>query len=268
MTVRVREVRRSGEYDNETAYLEYVASGTNDPIVAWLEVNAIAPPVYGGLVRDRINVAPVDADETVYECRVDYRKAKKWDRPETNSEEISFDIESTELHITHSYETTRSIGAAGQNPPNFGNGIEYRDGLFRGTTVMAPRLSFTITKYLPVAHVTNAVIAQWRAAAFHVNDSLWRNQPAGTCMFMGASGSRRNNDDFAIAFKFLAADHDTGLSVGAITGIDRDAWEHMWVLDAPTNDDNGDFLTRLPIAVYTERVYNEINFPTYLGLSA
>jgi len=264
----VREIRRSGEYSDENAYLEYVVHGTDIPYAAWLATERASPAEYEGLVKDRVTVQPMDADESVYQCRVEYRKAKKRDDPETNDEEISFDIESAERQITHSAETTGVWATPGAIAPNFGNGIEYRDGLFRGTTVLAPRLSFTITKYFPIEFVTNSRISQWRQAAFKTNDALWRNQPPGTCMFMGCSGSKRNEDDYAIAFKFVAADHETDLSVGVISGIAKGAWEHLWVLDEPANDENSEFLTRLPLAVYTERVYGSINFPTFLGLTA
>jgi len=268
MSVFVKELTRSRSLvasDQPTGAIHYAAYGSSDPEVVELNVLAASPPIFAGLVRDQISITPTDGDESVHSITVSYRKARRLSVPGTGEEIVSFDIEPRQVHVTHSKQTVATYGT---DAPSFGGGIGYRKGEFLGTEKFVPQLSFSVTKYLPIATVNNVFVANLRAAAFKVNDALWRNQPAESCMFMGASGSKRNEDDYAISFKFLSVAPETGLTFGTITGVEKGSWEHLWVLTEPSEDETAEFLVELPLAVYCERIYDSVNFPTFLGLPA
>lgn len=270
MSVKVIEVTHSRSLvssDNPSGEVHYMVTGASDPEVVELNVLATAPGVYAGLIRDTITITPHPGDSTSWEVVVSYRKAKRLRIPGTGEELISFDIEPRTVHITHSKQTIRTYPGSGA--PGFGRGMGFRKGEFQGAEKFVPQLSFSITKYVPAAYVNNALIATFREAAFHTNDELWRGQPPESCMFMGVSGSRRNEDDYALTFQFLSVEPETGLTFGSIAGVEKGSWEHLWVLTEPSEDAAAqDYVVELPRAVYIERIYDPINFPTYLGLTA
>ncbi|MBC7077795.1 MAG: hypothetical protein H5T92_05745 [Synergistales bacterium] len=79
-------------------------------------------------------------------------------------------------------------------------------------------------------------------------------------LFLGASGSKRGEEDWEITFRFAASPNATGLTVGEITGIAKKGWEYLWVRYADDVDDDAKVLVKRPIAVYVEQVYQYGDF--------
>ena len=52
-----------------------------------------------------------------------------------------------------------------------------------------------------------------------VNDASFKGLDAGECLFLGASGSKRGEKDWEIAFRFAGSENCAGLNTGdEITG--------------------------------------------------
>lgn len=270
MSVTLVETQRSRQFtssESPSARREYTAIGAEqNPEIVELWVLAQVPVIIDGLVRKSITLTPRDNDATTFDVVVDYGKAKTREQPQINQEEISFEISPQTVRLTQSKETKQSVPL---HAPNFGGGVGFADNGFEGADVFVEAFTFSITKYVPATLVTNAYIKQLRDASFHVNDAAWRGFNAGECLFMGASGARRSEDDYAMTFRFSASSNVTGYSIDAnITGINKGGWEYLWVLyDQRTHAGSGRVIKK-PVAAYVERFYDSANFPSLLGLEA
>ncbi len=98
-----------------------------------------------------------------------------------------------------------------------------------------------------------------------VNSIAWRGFAIGEVLFEGASGSKRNQDDWELTFKFAASPNAGGLAIGDITGIVKRGWDYLWVRYADQVDSSAEALVKRPLAVYVEQVYKYTDF-TNLGL--
>ena len=116
-----------------------------------------------------------------------------------------------------------------------------------------PVYNFSETHYLPAAFIDGAYKATLFALTGKVNGGSFKGFAAGEVLFLGASGSQRGNEDWEISYKFAASPNMTGLSVGALTGIAKGGWQHLWVLYSDQVDQNT--LIKRPIAAYVEQVY-------------
>ena len=93
-----------------------------------------------------------------------------------------------------------------------------------------------------------------------VNSAPYKGFQAGECLFLGASGSKRGEEDWEISFRFAASPNKTGLSVGDIGGIDKKGWEYLWVRYADAEDPAAKSIVKRPAAVYVEQVYEYGDF--------
>ena len=96
-----------------------------------------------------------------------------------------------------------------------------------------------------------------------VNDAAFKGFDAGEVLFLGASGSQRGDQDWEIAFNFAANENVTGISVGDITGIDKQGFHYLWVRYVEVEDQN--HLTKRPEYVYVEQIYQPRDF-SLLGI--
>lgn len=95
---------------------------------------------------------------------------------------------------------------------------------------------------------------------FRDPNGSFKGLAAGECLFLGAAGSKRGDEDWEITFRFAGSPNVTGLSVGPITGISKKGWEYLWVRYADVEDDNAKALVKRPVAAYVEQVYDAGNF--------
>ncbi len=121
-----------------------------------------------------------------------------------------------------------------------------------------PTFNWSETFYLPVATVTPTYIQKVMALTGKTNAGAFRSFAIGEVLFLGASGSRRGAEDWAITFKFAASRNATGLTIGGITGVAKGGWEYLWVMYADAEDSG--HLVKQPVGVYVERVYDSGNY--------
>jgi len=93
-----------------------------------------------------------------------------------------------------------------------------------------------------------------------INDASFKGFAAGEVLFLGASGSRRSDDDWEIAFEFASSPNKTGLEIGGITGIAKKGWQYLWVRYSPRPDALAKVLIQYARYVYVHDVYEEGDF--------
>jgi len=123
-----------------------------------------------------------------------------------------------------------------------------------------PVYNFSETHYIDAGFVTQAYKLTLFALTDRVNNSVFRGFAAGEVLFLGASGSKRGEEDWEITFRFAASPNVEGLTIGNIPNINKKGWEYIWVRYADAEDLAAKTLVKKPIAVYVEKVYHDGDF--------
>jgi hypothetical protein len=265
MSITVKETRRSRSRTLETEEREYIAWGSDDPSDIESAVftfdTANSPP--SGLVVTAYSQEPHEEDESVFDARVSYGQFEPREPTETGGSELSFELSMVTSTIKQGLER---IAAYGTDPPDL-PGIGWDGEQYGGTDIQIPVFSFRKTVFRPIANLTLTYINQlMQCAASPINDAPFMQFEAGEVMYIGASGSQRSADDFAITHAFAASPNLTELSVGAIDGIAKNGWEFLWTLYEKEEDTTNKWVTEKPRAVYVDRVYNSSSFSTLLEI--
>lgn len=241
--------------DDETVELKFVVNGTDDDIAARAAVLGVSPVSYANLVRQSVQITPIGY--RMWEASVRYGVRKP---PETGESTYQFDTGGGTQHITQSLQTVGRYGRPGEVPPDCKGAIGVTADNVEGVDITVPVFNFSETHYLPTEMVTGA----YKAVVFYltgrVNAAPFRGFAAGEVLFLGASGSKRGEEDWEITFKFAASPNMSGIVIGDITGINKKGWEYLWVRYEDEEDPNAKTLVKRPKAVYVEQVYPYADF--------
>ena len=113
--------------------------------------------------------------------------------------------------------------------------------------------------------VTEAAMDYWEALTGVVNSVPWHNRPAGEVLFLGAEGDTTlsNQPSSSVTFHFAMSRNAVNQTIGSITGIAKDGHD---LIDIHTKEDTiaGENV-QTEKWVYIQRVYQRLNFTTYLG---
>lgn len=245
------ESRPSTEGENPSTELIYEITGTDDDLLAKAALAAHAPTTYDGLVRKSLSIDVATA--TTWKGTVSYGERTK---EETGGHTCQFEIGGGNTHITQSLDTVGGYAPAGSTPPNFQGAIGVTHDDVQGCDIYTPEFRFSETHYLDANLITDAYKATlWRIASAPMNADAFRQFAPGECLFMGASGSKRSEEDWEINYSFAASPNAAGLYVGTIGPINKYGWDYLWVRYADEEDTGSGRLVKVPVAAYVERVY-------------
>ena len=243
--------REATESESPTTELLYVVQGTDDDLVVKSLVDATAPALYNGLVRDSFTIKPVGGG--VWECSVQYVEV-------SSDSQFTFDTGGGTQHISQAIQTINRYPAPGEIAPDFQGAIGVNGDQIEGTDITIPVYNFTETHYIDDALVTGAYKATLFFLTGRVNNAPFKGFAKGEVLFLGASGAKRGFEDWEITFRFAASPNVTGLTLGNIVGIDKEGWQYLWVRFADEEDNVAKTLIKKPIAAYVERVYEYGDF--------
>ena len=247
-------------FESPTVDLLYVVQGTEDDAEVHALVESTVPAFYAGLVFQTYHIAPLGGG--VWEVSARYGKLEPRD---TGDSSFSFDTGGGTAHITQSLSTVARHAPAGKTAPDCLGAIGVTTDSVEGTDINVPVYQFGETHYLDDALVTAGYKANLFQLTGRVNSDPWRGFAAGEVLFLGASGAKRGADDWEVTFRFAASPNVTGLSIGPITGVNKQGWQYVWV--RYSDAENANVLVKQPIAAYVEQVYRTGNFST-LGIGA
>lgn len=242
---------------NPSVELRYIIFGTNNDLTAKSELADESPEVYDDLPRQSIQIEPLAND--IWEGTVRYGSAEDTP-PQTGESSFAFDTGGGTQHITHSKSTAGIFAPSGVVAPNFQGAIGVTDNGVDGVDITVPVYHFSETHFI----AASAVTAGYKATLFFltgkVNNGNFKGFASGECLFLGASGAKRGDEDWEISFRFAGSPNVTGLAVGPITGIAKKGWEYLWVRYSEVEDTSAKVLVKRPVAAYVERVYDLGNF--------
>jgi hypothetical protein len=254
--------------------LVYDVSGVSNEIDAADAVKTTAPEDYGGgttdipyMIRSNLKIEPVHIDtDDEPSCR--WAATMSYAPPqfapaETGDSVFQFDTGGGTAHVTQSKITINKYPASPVQP-DFQGAIGYSGDAVDGCDIVIPVYNFSVRKYLAAASCTESYRTGVADLTGKTNNAAFRGFAIGEVLFLGASGSQRNEEDWEITYNFSVQRNATGLQVGTITGIAKKGWEYLWVLYKDTEDATAKAKVKIPKAVYVERVYDSGDFSTLL----
>ena len=263
--------RGGGSGDSAGRELRYLVRHTADDAEVQSALLDEAPTYYNGLVRQGVDFNPVfvdieNPDRCVWEGVARYGVRKH--EPDTGDSTFHFDTTGATEHITQSIQTRAYYGDPDESfiTDHLG-AIGVQNGNVEGVDIPVPQFQFSERHYLDASYVTGAYKQMLKELTGKINDAQWRGFEAGEVMFLGAVGDyREGKDDWEMGFNFAARDNVRNKQIGNITGIDKRAWDYLWVQyktkqgkDIETGEDTHDAIP-VPKAVFVEQVAVEADF--------
>lgn len=273
---KFKETRRSKEQSvaegvkkARREYRLWYATGA-DEAEAYLAINLPTSIVSftDTLYITNLEMTPDDRDNRVFTVAADYSTDPPADRSEVGTETVSFDLASQTVKTKVSPLTVSNYTTPGEPALNFKGGIGWNGENFEGADRFVEAFSFSVTKILANAAITNSYIKAIRDTAFRWNSTVFRGHAPGECLFVGAGGAPRDSKTYSVTFKFLGSSNASGLSFGDISGVSKQGWDYLWTFFDSYEDTTAHYITSRPRSVHIERLYTSANFVTNLGLSS
>lgn len=262
MAITVEERWRSGVItvgEESTATLEYLVFGTDDPAEANGSLFTETPATYQSLPRMGANVTGRVAEE-IWAAEVIYGTGGGSLSKLTGTSVFNFDIRSENIRITHA-PVIQSAVAAGYTFRDRKGGIGWDGERFEGIDVPTPVYSFSETHYLASAFVTSTYKQTVKSIARNpVNNAAFRGFAAGEVLFLGVSGSLRSVTQWELTFAFQAQENLAGLTIGDITGVNKDGWDYLNVEFDIVKDATAKVIKKIPKQVTVHRPLGRSNF--------
>ena len=272
MAITVTELNESRDRQsgrNPSVTLLYEVRGTDDDTAA---KNALigeggSPPTHDGLVRDTYRVKPMrvvagDPDGSVWEGEVNYvspeKKNKETPLP-VGQTQYSFDTKGGSQHITQSLSTIGNYAPSGKTAPDHKGAIGVTATSVEGCDIVIPEFAFSIRKAIDKDDI-DALIPVIFSLTGKVNDDTFHGHAAGECLFLGAEGTSREDENYEVTFYFAGKPNKEDQTIGDITDIDYEGWHYVWILYEPAEDANAKKMAMRPRAVYVEKVYEYGDF--------
>jgi hypothetical protein len=235
-----------------------VAEAPTARSVAW----AAAPVVFDGLLKQEAHIHELGNGQ--WDVEVNYGAIGS---PDPNHISWSFDIGTHSLHITQAKAHVQSYAAAGTPPDHKGAIGVVTDAAggkkAEGCDVVTPIFTWEETHNLPAATVaSSAWVEAMEAIVAHINETAFRIWAKGELLLLGISGHHASLVETAVpvTFKFASSRTKTGMTIGDITGVDKEGHHWAWIEYEEVEDGTAKALTARPLAVHIERVYDYAKF--------
>lgn len=256
---RTQAINRYGLYTTaDVPYFVFEAESENDAVAA---VFNNSPSVFMWMPRESVAVEERINDDT-FKVIARYQKQELEEMPPAV---YTFDTGGSTQHITQSIETINRYPA---DAPDYKGAIGYDGENVAGVDIAQPNLNLTETHYFPEDVVTTGFIAHLARKTGCVNSDGFRGFDPGEVLFLGASGSKRDDEDnplWEITYRFAVSQNRSNFRVGDITVGAKWGWEYLWVRYGDEVDDAKKQIVKKPVAAYVEKVYDLTNF-SGLGL--
>lgn len=262
--------RRSSTGKNAAAEVGYLVYGLGTEADAKIALRSFVPSAYENLFFNSISqFIPIVQDNeslgTVWDAAVTYGTITVAPKQPGDSS-YTFGTSGGTQHVTVS-KSTRSYppaGAANQAPDVKGLIGATKDGV-EGCDIVVRVYDWEEARVFQDSDITLAYKKTVRDLTGTTNQKPFRGFNPREVLFMGASGTLRGDGLWEITFRFASGTNQKALTVGTITGIEKDAWEYLNVMHRDKADTAAKAMGREVIGVYVHQVYDEGDF-SLLGI--
>jgi len=244
---------------------QYVAAGEFDANIvrayAAQQVPQVVATEQGFLFLD--DIAVQEQGQSVFYVTPRY-VTQDAQKPPVGSMKFAFSTTGGSFHVTHSKSTVNRYPSTAVdykqaiNVRTNGNDLD-----IDGADIIIPALKLTYTFNHPQGFVNESHARNLASITGCVNDSVFRGFAAGEVLFLGADGSDGTNSEAEVACHFACESNLQALVIGAVTGIEKNGHDLLWV-NSKKDTDSGK-PTVVPLGVYIERVYRRVNLAAALG---
>jgi len=214
--------------------LPYYTFGESDPEIAYAYAAANIPLTFDG--APRANIARRQISDSIYEFTASYQIQSNFVQP--GQTQRTFTTQGGTAHITNSISRTNY----GTNAVDYKGaiGVELKDdgrtvSRIRGVDIISPISEFSLTTQFYKEDVTDLVTDCWERLTGKTNNATYKGRPAGTLLFKGVRGGTKGDEKEEYAFDFAFSRNLSGLTIGSITGINKDGWQYLDIIYAPEN---------------------------------
>jgi len=134
-----------------------------------------------------------------------------------------------------------------------------------GTEVIIPALKFNVNFRHPLGSINLAKVFQLADATGSVNSDTFFTKPAGSFLFLGATGSDGSEAEASVSYQYAYSKNLAAQVIGGIEGVTKDGWDYAWIEFESDTDDSKPI--RKPLAVHVERVYDRVSYGSLFGFS-
>lgn len=254
----MHEGSRSGDAERRT--LRYFIEGESNVSVAEAYATANMPLVLATLTGNLWRQPPrFDWTASTYcVATADYTREKN----QSGSFSWSFDTTGGTVNIKASKSTVNRYPAGAAD---HGGAIGVNGEDVEGTEVVIPAMKFNVSFRHPLGAINLAKAFQLGDATGTSNSDTFFTKPAGSFLFLGATGSDGSEQEATLDYQFAYSKNLQNQVIGGITGITKDGWDYAWIYFESEVDDGKPI--RKPKEVHVERVYDRISFGSTFGFT-
>ena len=282
---RKSTIVRLGRKGPSSFLLSFKVFGTSDDQILHADCNQHISvnlqywsyPVIGSAPAFRLRAESYSTDylgDQCYKVTIQYEKNGADDLTDQNPEPLrrtrQFDTSGGTAHITQAQSET-AYALTGATATARKSAINVNGDRVDGVDIVEPALSWTETYDVPSAYVTSAYIKTAASLTGTVNSAAFRTFAAGEVLFVGLSGSQesdtqKGNGPWSLSYKFVASPNAgasgtiPAITVGDITGIEKNGHDYMWVNYQQEANSTTSQLYAKPIEVYVNKVYRDGDF--------
>lgn len=142
--------------------------------------------------------------------------------------------------------------------PNYNGAIGVSGSTIAGTDVFTGHMEFGVT--VQVYPVTLPYLRTLLNAVGTTNKATWFNFPAGTLLYLGATGSCKPGSLWTMHHKWAAAPNITNIPIGSAMMIPlKRGWDYLWCTYRDAAIAAG-VIGQVPAAAYVEQVYRSSDY--------
>lgn len=168
--------------------------------------------------------------------------------------DFEFDTSGGTQRLATSLATLQRVALPGYVAPDYQGAINVTEDRVEGVDITVPVFNFSETRYVSALTVNTAFKYNIFQLTGRVNNATFKGFAKGEVLFLGASGSRRGRERWAITYKFAASPNVVAEPLGSGgLAVTKEGWEHLWVRFE--DEINSHRLVKIPVAYYVERVY-------------
>lgn len=133
-----------------------------------------------------------------------------------------------------------------------------------GAEVFEPIASFAEEHIFSLATVTASMQRALLRIVGKTNQFSFRGWAAEEVLCTAVSGSQRSGEDWSISFRFGVREHQTGLTVAGVTGVNKKGWQYLWPRYSLTKDSGEAILSKTVDYIVVADVIQTANFANLL----